>query len=737
MNAVNTKILLIIITLIASVTIAGLTAADEKEEEKGAPEVLKIDLIEVREHRPLTAASDETVRDLDFLNLPRQTPSDLLRIVPGIFINQHTGGGKAHQIFLRGFDAEHGQDFAGFLDGIPLNEPSHVHGQGYLDLHFLIPESLSRVSLIKGPYLPEYGNFAVAGAADFLPRVFAPESGVSLSYGSFDTFRGVGEVSADLGGKLLYFSAEGARSDGFTDPGEIWGARGLLSLLVPVGESGELRLLTGHYHADFDAADVIPTDSPFTIGPGPGRFDGLDPTDGGESVRHLLGLTYTRESDGRTLRVQGYYNYRETLLYTNYTYYLLNPAPDEGDQLELRERRHYGGLRGSYAFPLRVGGMDLVTKAGFDSRVDGVEQSQGNSHEREVFNRLTDYDFLEAGLGGYLEETLVLNRHVQVMAGLRFDTVLYDVEGTQDLDYRNLRTNSAATLEDVPVSVETWQWALSPKASVVVTPFERPRGPVNTLDLFLNYGEGFTTVRAPLMANMTAPDISAYPEAPYVAWSTPYSGIDHEIPGARGGEAAFRLTLWDRKASVAASLWWADKEEELVFEPETGISAPRGKSRRIGQEVELRLRPFDWLYLTTDLFHTRAEFRERPAGMSSDAIPGTPEIIVQSVLSVRHPGGFHGSVRGRYVGERPLPQESPRPTLHSEDYYVVDLLAGYERDWWHVEIAVDNLFDADWDDTSFAYPSRPEAGRGSPVYHGKHITPGTPFAVRATVGIKF
>ena len=735
-------LLLITSILVACLAVSGPAPAGEEEENEDE-KVIEIEslqelgTVQVREKRPITAASDEVVRDRDFLNFPRQSPSDLLRIVPGIFINQHTGGGKAHQIFLRGFDAEHGQDLAGYLDGIPLNETSQIHGQGYLDLHFLIPESLDRIRLIKGPYLPEYGNFAVAGAIDFLPRASVPADGVTLTYGSFDTFRGLGQIAGDLDGKLIYFAAQGDRSDGFTNPGDLWGARGLFSLLLPVGERGGLRVLTGHYHSEFDAADAVPTAYDYRARPDVGRFGSVDPTDGGESVRHLVGLSYTWEEGGRKFDLLGYYNYRKAVLYTNYTYYLLNPSPDRGDQYELWEQRHYGGLRASFELPASLGGLSLQTRIGLDTRLDGVRQKQSNSHERDVFNRLTDYNFLEANLGAYLKETLIVNKYVQFMAGLRLDSVLYDVEGTQDLDYRNICTNRAEILEDVPVSAETYQWGLSPKASVVITPFEKPRGPVNSLDLFLNYGEGFYTTRAPLMANMKAPDISAYPEAPCVAWSIPYRGIDHDIPKARAAEAAFRLYLWEGKASLSASVWWADKEQELVFEPESGISTPRGESRRIGQEVELRLQPLDWLYLGTDFFHTSAEFREKQDGMSSDEIPGTPELIVQNMVSVRHRSGFHGSLRGRYVGERPLPQPLPYPTLHSRDYYVVDLLAGYDGSWWSAEIAVDNLFDTDWDDTSFAYPSRPEPGSASPVYYGKHITPGTPFAVRASVGIRF
>jgi hypothetical protein len=168
---------------------------------------------------------------------------------------------------------------------------------------------------------------------------------------------------------------------------------------------------------------------------------------------------------------------------------------------------------------------------------------------------------------------------------------------------------------------------------------------------------------------------------------------------------------------------------------------PRGGSRRIGQEVELRIMPADWLYLTFDFFHTQAEFIDAQTGMSSDQIPGTPEILFEHVISVQHPLGINGALRGRYVGARPLPREVPLTTLYSDPYYVADLLLGYERSWWGVELGINNLFGAVWDDTSFAYPSSPEASltraAGVATYYGKYITPGIPFSVQGTVTVRF
>jgi len=370
-----------------------------------------------------------------------------------------------------------------------------------------------------------------------------------------------------------------------------------------------------------------------------------------------------------------------------------------------------------------------------------VDQKQSNTHRREVFNTAREYDFLESRLGAYLKETFYVNRYLQVMAGIRLDAILYDIRGTQDLAYRNICTNQRDTLQNVPVAANTYQWNYSPKAAVVITPYENPRGLVNTLDIYLNYGEGFEGTQASLIANLDPPDVSRYPQAGCVELPSAYPGNDHRIPRARAAEGAFRWYFWDERVSVAAGIWWADKEEELVFEPESGISMPRGASRRIGQEVELRVTPLDWLYLTVDFFHTQAVFLDAQAGMSSDRIPGTPEFLFQHVISVQHPSGFNAALRGRYVGPRPLPRQRPLSTLYSDPYYVADLFLGYERPRWGVELGIQNLFASAWDDTSFAYPSSPEPSTtrppGTPTYEGKYITPGIPFAVQGTVTLRF
>src|SRR5581483_5718427 len=138
---------------------------------------------------PVASSSEQLIPGKDFELRPHGRPADVLRLVPGLIINQHQGGGKAEQYLLRGFDADHGTDLAIFVDGVPVNLRSHAHGQGYADLHFLIPETIRAVDALKGPYFPEYGDFDTAGAVRFLTRDFVEENTLEISGGSFNTQR--------------------------------------------------------------------------------------------------------------------------------------------------------------------------------------------------------------------------------------------------------------------------------------------------------------------------------------------------------------------------------------------------------------------------------------------------------------------------------------------------------------------------------------------------------------------
>lgn len=644
--------------------------------------------------RALSAASDQTVRNKDFMNYPRRSASDLLRFVPGLHITQHTGGAKAHQIFLRGFDAEHGQDVAAYLDGIPLNETSHVHGIGYLDLHFIIPESIRKIWVMKGPYDPRFGNFATAGVINFVPYKSRPyQVGLAAGGGSDAYVEGLGEYYRDWLSMDTYLVAEYDRTDGYTEPGEMWAARGFLQHRFRLGELGELRLLYAGYGARSEAADILPL-SWIEEGKVSG-FTALDDSNRVDVDRHLAGVTFDWQSGSLNGRLQGYYNYKRTEIFSNYSFYYFHP--ETGDQIEQSDERHYAGLNATLRWLTKTGAMEFSTEGGINLRSDWVDQTQATTVRRERVNVLNHYEFNETAVGIYLDERMQLAPWVRVILGMRADVLLYNGDGIQDrYGEFNIITNKTPFYSDDPAVLDTRAYALSPKASVVFRPF-RP------WTIFLNFGRGFSSTYARKMA-----------------WEK-----DQTLPVVTAAELGTRLKLWHDRLTVAATGWWADKDAESVFDSEVGTTIPMGKSRRFGAEAEIRISPIDWLYLGTDVYYIHARFVD-----GDKPIPNMAEWQMTNVVSLMHPKGFKGTIRGRFLGPR-----NHDLGYESDAYYIVDLQLGYEIDPVEVTLSVENLFNATWYDSVYAYPSRPE--KGGEVVEGLHVTPGTPTTARLRISARF
>ncbi len=662
----------------------------EKESEKNE---ITLPAIEVIGERTLSVASDNTIRNRDFMNYPRKTASDLMRFIPGLHITQHTGGAKAHQIFLRGFDAEHGQDIAAFIDGIPINEVSHIHGQGYLDLHFIIPESVSSIKVMKGPYDPRYGNFATAGVIDFIPyKIRDFDYSIGAGYGSERTAEGICHLSRDWQKQGSYLVAQGDRTDGYTDPGELKTGRAFFSHYIELSRKSEVRFMYTGYRARSEAADILPKgyiDYGYIS-----RFNAFDDSNRVDVDRHLMGLTYESSERSVCSRLQGYYNYKNTEIFSNYTFYYFNPVM--GDQLEQSDGRHYGGLQGFFRKIVRPMSMEFSTEAGFSARCDLVDQTLANTVKRRRYNVLNRYDFNETALGVYLDERVRLTPWLRLIAGIRYDVIRYKGSGEQDIDYFNIHTNLADTYENVPVSFDTYSQAVSPKASVVLAP-------IKEMDIFINFGRGFVSS-----------------QARQIAWN-----IDHSMPSVTGGEAGARIRLFDDMINLAGTGWFAEKESEYIFDSESGSSMPLGKSRRRGLDFEMRISPWKWIYLGTDVNYVKARFVE-----DDEAIPNMSEWLITNVISVIHPDGYRGALRGRYLGQR-----EHDLGFESSDYYIVDMLLGYEFDHVALTLSVENIFDVVWYDSVFAYHSRPVEGDDEVV--GLHVTPGTPRMFRVHADVEF
>jgi outer membrane receptor protein involved in Fe transport len=325
-----------------------------------------------------------------------------------------------------------------------------------------------------------------------------------------------------------------------------------------------------------------------------------------------------------------------------------------------------------------------------------VNQIYSHAQERTRGNIINEYDFSETSLGLYLKEDWLILPWLEFIGGLRFDYVLYDGSGTQDVRTLDIYTNLPTTLEDQACSFDSTAETFSPKLSLIISPVE-------TADLFLNYGEGFCSSEARRIANFP-------------------SG---KIPKIRGAEIGTRLFLSGKKLTLGSSLWWAEKEKEMVFDPNSALSSERGESRRLGAELEIRYSPLSWVYLGTDLYYINSRFVE-----NNNQIPYVPTWIMTNSLSFRHSSGIRGSLRGRLLGPRFLAEG-----IEADSYYIVDFLTGYDRKHWGLELAVDNLLNTKWEDSTFYYNSRPDPG-GEETW-GVHYTPGTPLAVRLSATAKF
>ncbi len=682
-------------------------APEEPAPEAGPPD----DIVEVlvTAPRPVTASSTMTVPAEDFELRPLESGGQMLEAVPGALTAQHTGGGKAEQYFLRGFDADHGTDLAIYFDGVPINLRSHAHGQGYLDLHFVTKETVEQLDVAKGPYSARFGDFATAATIEYVPFERLDESLVKVEGGEWYTYRTVGVVSPRFGvfggpdpdaNSLLSFEAY--HTDGpFRNDEDLW----RFSLFG----RGDLRLsptlrLSGHalgYTADWDASGLVPerlvNDGDLS------RFGSLDPTEGGDTTRIQAKLQLDWEpTENSRVVANTYLAYYDLDLYSNFTYALDDPAA--GDGIIQRDDRIYTGGRLEYRQLLEVPWLGGV-RAGFEWRYDDARVRLGNQTRREVTGFTSDDDVEILSLGPYVEIELFPLEWVRFVGGLRFESFFFDVDS---------RIPGAA---DGNGDDRIWL----PKANLVLSPFavDAPLASdiaaLRELELFLNFGIGFHSNDA-------------------------RAGVDDEriLARAPGAEIGLRTRLFDR-VTLSMAGFWLELEDELVFVGDAGTTESGGRSRRLGVEFATHADLLDWLYLRGDVAYTSARFTS-----GNDPVPQAPRFVSKGAVGVRAKG-FHAELSVRSLGDRYASEDFRDPKLSS--YTVLDLGARYRYGPFEVGLALENLTDTKWRSSEFYYescaPSEvgtvaacPPAGGGAGI-GDFHFTPGNPRNVRGWIRYVF
>jgi len=642
------------------------------------PAPLTLDPIIVAAEPVYSAASSRAIREFDISLRPRESSQELLRLAPGLVIAQHAGGGKAEQIFLRGFDADHGTDVAISVDGTPVNMVSHAHGQGYADLHFLMPEAVEIGEVRKGPYDAQDGDFATAGAVTFRTkdRIVAPL--VASRGGSFNTLHGL--AMAPFGGDATHAGGFAAVSAHYTDgpfvsPQGYRRLNGFAKFTAPVRKDVELVASVSGFESRWNASGEIPSRA---VEQGIiSRFGSLDPTEGGNTHRYDLSLGLrSRGASERSWEVRAYAVNYDFQLWSNFTFFLVDSV--NGDQIEQRDRdRYVVGLNGRFTTPSRIAGLAGKTTVGIEGRTDFADVELNHVVARALLQPFNRFRVREQHGSVWVKQDLRLDPRLRLQLGLRGDLFRFDVAATR----------STAVL--------------SPKVNLAfeVTP---------STTLFANAGVGFHSN-----------------DARDVILSR--SG-DQILPRAFAAELGTRH-VW-RGGSVAASLWGIDLESELVWIGDEGTTEASGRTRRLGLDFEGRVRLVPWLWADADLNLSRGRFGDDPKG--ANFVPLAPTFTSTGGLTVRDLGPLSGALRYRHIGGRPANESN---TVHARGYTIAEAFATWRVGSLDLTLAVDNLFDVQWNEAQFATTSRLRDERSEVTE--LNFTPGAGRSLQLGVGYRF
>jgi hypothetical protein len=621
---------------------------------------------------------------------PALRPGELLEFVPGVIVTQHSGDGKANQYFLRGFNLDHGTDFATSVDGMPVNMPSHGHGQGYTDLNFLIPELVDRIDYRKGPYFARNGDFSAAGSADIRYRRTLVQPLLQLTLGERGYQRLVGAGSASAPGDTTVLGAlELMRNNGpWTLPEQLKKANGVLLLSHGDTERGWSASLMG-YDAQWRATDQVPQRA---IDAGRiGRFDAIDTSDGGSTSRaSLAGEWHRREADGG-LRVAAYALRYQLQLFSNFTYALERP---EGDQFEQRDSRSVFGVNAVRDWGHELLGRPSRSEVGIQLRHDRIRVGLFDTTARQRVSTTRDDALRETALGLYAENSLAWTPWLRTVAGARVDTFRFQVDSS-------LPVNSGRTSDT----------QMSPKLSVILGPWQRT-------EFFLNAGRGFHSNDARGTTSTVDPKtLEPVPAVPGLVAST-------------GWELGARTeALPGLQSSIAA--WELRSRSELVYVGDAGTTEANRPSRRRGIEWNNRWIPRPWLLVDADLAWTHARFSDHDA--AGDRIPGAVERVASAAITLREAGPWSASLQWRYLGPRPLVEDNSERASAS----LLTNLRLSRRLGRDAELSVDvfNLLDRDVNDIEYLYESR-LPGENTAMLD-RHVHPAEPRTLRVTLQLRF
>jgi outer membrane receptor protein involved in Fe transport len=649
-------------------------------------DIIDLKMVEVL---PKSESAPNMIRKLDLQLRPLSSSQDLLRLVPGLFIAQHAGGGKAEQIFLRGFDIDHGTDFAIYVDGIPVNMPSHAHGQGYADLHFLIPETVAELAVIKGPHSTKYGDLATAGSGEFSTLNALNTSSVKLEYGAFNTKRALAMVNL-LNSKHLfskkkenwYIAGEYRYTNSYFEQSQNFNRYNIFTKYTgELNNGAKLSISLSSFQSSWDASGQIPVrkvnDGSIT------RFGSIDPTEGGETGRSNFNIIYEKNRGNKQFKQQLFYSRYDFNLYSNFTFFLNDSI--RGDQIFQADHRNIFGYNSSVKVTNKLFNKKFVSNLGTGVRYDNASIQLDHTQKQVFLNQMVGGKLNQVNAWAFAETNVSLSSKLRLNAGTRFDAYSFN--------FKNTKYDTA--------SGNAFKYLASPKINLDY--FYS-----NTVQFFAKSGFGFHSndARAVIIGN-----------------------LENTLARAFGNELGVMLKP-TKRVLVNMALWGLDLQSELVYVGDEGIVEAAGRTRRVGVDFGVRFQMFKYWCIDADINLNKGWLRDEPS--NANRIPLAPNFTSIGGISYKNPKQLNGSLRYRYMANRAAVEDN---SITAQGFFLVDAVVNYNIKSLQFGITLENLLNSAWKEAQFATESRLQTENAS--VNEIHFTPGTPRFGKVSVTYMF
>jgi hypothetical protein len=669
----------------------------------------------------MTAASAGDISQAQIQIEPLLRPAAILENIPGLIVTQHSGEGKANQYFLRAFNLDHGTDLALEVDDMPVNMPTHAHGQGYSDFNFVIPELAGDLHYKKGPYYADEGDFATAGTAR-VGLVNAVSASATVGFGEDGYRRGLLMGSTGFFGGTLIGAGEVYHNNGpFDVPDDYDRLNGVVRYFR--GDASNYFTLTAMaYSGQWNSTDQVPLRA---IDEGLiDRFGSLNPTDGGISTRSSLSFSRVMRTDASQVQVSAYLIRYKLDLWSTFTYYLRDPI--HGDQMLQHDDRVVYGFKASKSWFTSILGVPTTNVIGTQARIDDIgDVGIFSTFERQINGTIQNAGVLESNGAVYAESSTAWLEHVHTTLGLREDQFDFDVKDKM----RN--ADGSCNIGSDPLGCVTG----SKRASIFSPKLGLILGPWAKSTYFINIGDGYHSNDARGVTR-SAQNPDQNPVTPLTRAASGEVGVATKvIPNLDTRLDVFELRL----------------KSELVFDGDAGVTSPSGATKRTGFEWGNTYHINDWLSAELDTAFTRARFDHNsapddlgcadavrtnpctlPIGIVGRYIPNSPTNVTNFSLTAQRDSGWFGALRARHFGESPLVEDN---SAKAPAYTTVDAQIGFRAAKWLAAIDVFNVADVKWDDIEYYYVSRLKS-EASPVADTV-VHPGVPRTVRAHFQYQF